>query len=75
MQTCKNCRYWGVDFHGVCDFVDTIQADDPDTGFYIAASAHDDQGLEARLHTAPNFGCVNHKPQRSTQSTSSNNPA
>ena len=59
MNTCCNCRFWGVDYDGVCDFVDTVHADNPDTGAYIVADAADDQGLTARLHTAPNFGCVN----------------
>ena len=59
MNTCNNCRLWGVDLEGVCDFVNTVHADNPDTGFSIVANADDDQGLVARLHTAPNFGCVN----------------
>jgi hypothetical protein len=64
MNTCNECRFWGVDLDGVCDFVDTVYADDPATGFYIVAEAADDQGLMARLHTAPNFGCVNFQKGR-----------
>lgn len=59
MNTCNNCRFWGVCYDSVCDFVDTIHADNPDTGFYIVAEANDDQGLIAKLHTSPHFGCVN----------------
>jgi len=64
MKKCKDCKWWGVDFEGVCDFPDTIQGGksfDDGYGMEIKVSADDDQGLDARLHTGKNFGCINFK--------------
>ena len=49
MGNCGDCKWWGVNFGGVCDLVATIHADDPLNGFHV----------EATLYTAPRFGCVN----------------
>jgi len=59
MKTCKNCKWWGKVFEGTCDFVETIHAENPLTGFFVVADARDDTGLSARLLTRPDFGCVN----------------
>lgn len=61
MNQCITCKYWGVDFEGVCDLVDTLTAREPDTCFYIEVKADDDQGLEVRLVTGPHFGCIHYK--------------
>ena len=59
MSTCSRCKWWGREYAGVCSFVDTIHADkDAATVFTIKAWALDDSGLETRLMTGPEFGCV-----------------
>ncbi len=62
MNKCKDCRWWGVDFEGVCDFPNTIHAGQSDVSFEIEAKANDDQGLEAVLKTGPEFGCLHFSP-------------
>jgi hypothetical protein len=37
-----------------------------EAGFGVHASADDDQGLEARLVTGPNFGCILFQPKEDT---------
>ena len=64
MGRCKNCRWWGRDWEGVCDFVNTIMADeDTATMFVVEATAADDTGLEAVLKTGPEFGCIHFNPE------------
>lgn len=55
MGTCKHCKWWEVDFIGVCDFVNTIHSEEESTRFEVEATATDDQGLDAFLHTGPDF--------------------
>ena len=59
MRTCKDCKYWGMDFNGICSFVNIIDATaNPDTIFKLEVTADDDQGLEGHLVTGPYFGCI-----------------
>ena len=59
MGACKDCKYWGMDYDGVCSFVNTIKATaNPDTIFELKLTADDDQGLEGHLVTGPYFGCI-----------------
>ena len=60
MGVCKNCKHWGRDYKGVCDYPNVIQ-DDMDTQFEVDIRADDDQGLEFRLVTGPYFGCIKFK--------------
>lgn len=62
MRICKDCKYWGVDFDRVCD----LEGIEGDKGFNIYVYANDDQGLEARLVTSPDFGCVNFVEEEET---------
>lgn len=61
MGNCKTCKWWGRDYEGVCDFVYTRRAETTATRFEIEATASDDTGLVARLHTGPEFGCIHHE--------------
>lgn len=73
MSTCKNCLYWAgakfkVDASNMaeCEFLNTVTAkkhckDGSGTGVMLFATA---LGLEVRLITGENFGCVHHKPIR-----------
>jgi len=54
--SCKTCRFWGVDFEGVCDYTGP--------SFTVTAYADDDQGLEARLHTKADFFCKGYEKLR-----------
>ena len=58
MGTCKNCKFWGIDYDHHCDrvgsFCDALR---PDT-FAINVVAGDNQGVGAFLVTGPNFGCL-----------------
>lgn len=56
-QICKNCRFWGVVFEGVCDKIGDDYMDS-DSSFDIEWDALDDSGLELYFKTGPNFGCV-----------------
>lgn len=58
MNTCKNCKWWGVDFDNTCDFVKTISASIKATQFKIEVNANDDTDLEGHLVTGPDFGCI-----------------
>ena len=58
MGHCENCRWWGVDYEGVCDLPDTVDKHKYSIVFDIMATALDDSGLEAQLITGPDFGCV-----------------
>lgn len=64
--TCRHCKYWGVEYFGVCDRTDNT---DHGTVFKLQATADDDQGLDAKLVTGPDFGCVLFAPiaQRTEQ--------
>ena len=68
MRTCKNCKFWGVDYENVCDrvypFCDELK---PDT-FSINVVAGDNQGVEDFLVTGPDFGCL-HFMQKNPMST------
>jgi hypothetical protein len=51
-----------------CDLPDTITGDKlckdgSGTGIAIYATASDDSGLEAKLLTGANFGCIHHCPK------------
>jgi len=64
MGTCKTCKYWGASWDGVCDFINTIQAENVLNGIAIEIQAHDDTGVYASLKTGPYFGCIQHVPAR-----------
>lgn len=61
MGFCESCKWWGVDFEGVCDFVNTNLAEAEETRFQVEADAADDQGLSCALITGPGFGCIHYK--------------
>jgi len=58
---CKNCHFWGVDYDEICDYINTIDADNKTNGFCIDIRADDDQGLDVLFRTKPNFGCIHFK--------------
>ena len=59
MNTCERCKWWGREYPGACDFVDTLHATkDEASMFTIKAWALDDSGLETRLITGPQFSCI-----------------
>lgn len=58
MPTCKTCRYWE---NGICDAVDCRVAEVPQTLFEIEVRVSDDTGLNIKLRTGPDFGCVLHE--------------
>lgn len=76
MNTCKECKFWGAHFEGVCDgeignikripgtFYDSEKytIDKPD-GFGVHADASDDTGLYSALVTGPDFGCNRFQPK------------
>lgn len=63
MQTCKTCKWWGIDASGCCGFVDTLHAvADAGTMIRMDVTALDDSGLEVDLRTGPEFGCIHHTP-------------
>tara|TARA_R110000772_G_scaffold249530_2_gene363921 strand:+ start:67114 stop:67494 length:381 start_codon:yes stop_codon:yes gene_type:complete len=51
---CKNCKYWFD--KRTCEKVDDIVKGK--NRFEMVAEADDDQGLQCRLRTGPEFGCV-----------------
>jgi len=55
--TCKDCKFWGLLYEGVCDREQQIQTNKK-SKFEIEVSALDDTDLSARLITGPDFGCV-----------------
>lgn len=55
MEKCKHCKFWGKDFEGVCDRVNHSGIEKI---ISIWSYASDDTGLETRLVTGPDFGCV-----------------
>ena len=57
-KICKNCEYWGVEYPGACDFVNTIPVEKKETRFEVKCDANDDQGLYSMLMTGPEFGCI-----------------
>ena len=63
MSACKDCKWWNKDYGskvvGKCELIDTIQADkDPKTQVFIDVFIEDDSGLNYKLMTGPEFGCV-----------------
>lgn len=56
-MTCKTCRWWET---GVCDFVNSEQAEKAATRFEIVVRVADDHDLEVTLRTGPDFGCIHH---------------
>lgn len=60
-KVCRNCRWWGREYEGCCDFIDTTHSERVanTTGCTIVVKVLDDSGLDARLKTAPNFSCPN----------------
>jgi len=74
VSTCKDCRWWGVAWDGVCDapqsdterkrgtiYEGAKYAVKDSAGFAIHADAADDSDLYAHLVTGPDFGCVKFK--------------
>ena len=57
-KTCKNCKWWSVNFEGDCSFVKTVHVIHKPTQFEVIGIARDDQGLEWFLRTGPDFGCI-----------------
>ena len=57
INICKNCKWWGIDYAGACDFVNTTHAENGDKSVQIKMYANDDSGLESMLLTARNFSC------------------
>ena len=60
-DSCKTCRWWGVAYEGSCDrfgMLDNDELPDP-AGIFVRAD--DDQGLDARFQTSPEFGCRAHE--------------
>jgi len=63
----KNCRTYGFWDGGECDKVDYVDGYDKKPLvtskelFAVSVKADDDQGLDVRLITSPDFGCIAHK--------------
>ena len=61
-RTCKACKWWAVDFVGICDFLNTIHAENAvATKFAVDVDADDDSGVVAYVCTGPDFGCIHFK--------------
>ena len=62
MPTCKTCKFW-VD--GCCDMIDFTdprsKKPKPSNHFEVDVTVSDDTGLDVRLRTGPDFGCVLHE--------------
>jgi hypothetical protein len=58
MGNCKDCRFWGRNYVGVCDTIELGWKTDNDLDAVILADAADDSGLNAKLQTGPMFGCI-----------------
>ena len=73
MAFCKTCKFWEPlnrfsgehSKNGECDGLDGSRMDTrgrpKEQTFTIEVSVHDDSGLNVRLITGPNFGCVLHE--------------
>ena len=57
-QTCKNCKWWGRDWDGICDLIDWGDGREDHDMASIKATSDDDSGLSVRLVTGPDFGCI-----------------
>ena len=62
MGHCKDCKFWGVDYDGDCDRVGYHENGPVMFDYYV--NANDDSGLEFRLLTGPDFGCVHFEKKR-----------
>ena len=62
-RKCKNCKYWGEPFDGMCDWSESFPPSDESEShaFDIEVTALDDQGLEVNIKTGPEFGCIHFK--------------
>lgn len=58
MPTCKTCCWWE---DGCCNVIDTTIVEKPATRFEIEVRVADDSGLNVKLKTGPDFGCVHHE--------------
>ena len=65
--TCKTCVFWEhrTPYHGktisICELAERHEKEAQ--RFYVFADSADDTGLESRLETGPDFGCVLHRPR------------
>lgn len=73
MNICKNCAFWEAHKNkltGTCDKVEINEHGDKnintDVSFYILFGVSDDSGLDMRLVTGANFGCLLYEETRST---------
>jgi len=68
METCKNCRHWGVSASGICDRVEYISEKFDPKKFtaVVYTSGHRRRHGESYciLFTGPEFGCVLFEPQK-----------
>lgn len=69
MNTCKSCKWWGVnladahlqDGYGSCDFPEMLE----DVRHQIPAddNAYCYTNEPGNIMTGPNFGCIHHEPK------------
>ena len=52
---------------GYCEVIGTDIAERPNTLVDIEVAVLDDSGLEAKLRTGPDFGCVHHEEKTPQQ--------
>lgn len=63
MNTCKNCKCWKHYDDGYGERFNYCgnMSDDLETLFDIRVEVSDDTGLDVRIETGPNFGCIHFK--------------
>ena len=61
METCKNCKWWGVSFNNDCEFVNTIHASSESVRFEIEEINPCECNSKIVLKTGPDFGCIHFK--------------
>lgn len=61
MKTCKTCKFWD----GECNRVEFIHEGKGNKSepLIIRVDVSDDTGLDVRMVTSPDFGCILHEPK------------
>lgn len=58
METCKTCSWW---IARTCERIELSNSKPKDKEAEIFADSADDHGLNAKLVTGPDFGCILHE--------------
>lgn len=72
MKTCKTCKFWRDTVYNAanktadCGYIGIWpEPKDKTTSVEIVVDVHDDSGLNVKLVTGENFGCVHHQEKQS----------